>query len=181
VSSNSRYGPTGPPDELFGVRFVGDARPCSAAECAKPVWDASPGRLVLVDLILARSALGEAAPHSCVTRRIDLHAHPALLRATGTVLGVARRSFVTGSLFVGTAELRTPSGMVLGTATGRFVASDALLPVAYESEPRNIEVGSLGDLLKLRFDADPHTGTLPTGPRTRIRPASSTEESRPPR
>ncbi|MFE9322375.1 acyl-CoA thioesterase domain-containing protein [Nocardia sp. NPDC052278] len=141
--------------------------PCSAAECVKPVPAGNPGWLMpLIDLILARSALGDLAPHSCVTRRIDLHVHPDRLSDAETVRGVARRCFATGAMLVSTAELRSPSGMVLGTATGNFVASDSFLPVPYEADPQHIEAGSLIDLLELRFDPDPHTGMLPAGPRT---------------
>lgn len=157
-------GPTGIPDELFGVRLVGSTDNHVAADTHKPQADANPGWLtVALDLLLARAALGGCSITSAVTLRMDLNVHAPTLWSATSIRGIGRRSFTSDALSMSTAEFRTADGALVATGMGAFVAVDVPLPHPYVARSTSAPSASLSDLLHLEIDHRSGTGTLPTG------------------
>lgn len=150
-------GPTGQPDVAFAVRLLGASDHHTAADCATPHGSANPGWLMpLVDLLLARGALGPGSATSCVTMRMDLNVNAAALAATTTVRGLARQAFADPSSTAGTCELRGDDGTVVATGMGVFVSIDTPLPDPFEATAGHEVSSALTELLPLTFDDSRH-------------------------
>lgn len=154
-SPSDPIGPTCEPDVVFGVRLLGASESCVAADCVTPHGDGNPGHLTtLIDLLLARGALGTASPNSCVTLRMDLNVHPERLAAATRVRGLARNSFDSEQLAAATCELRADNGTLVATGMGLFVTAHGTLPLPFEAtEPESRSSLGLASLLEIKADS----------------------------
>lgn len=169
----SVVGPTGAPDELFGIRLVGEVEGRSAADMVTPDDDADPGWLMpMTDLLLARSLIAREMAfgdtHSgCVTVRFDFTFDPTALARAGRVRGLGRQAFVTGALGSSSCELRGEDDAVVATGIGLFVLNDSGVPDPVAAEPATKpQAHSLATLLDLDLDADAGQAIMPVGPVT---------------
>ncbi|MGW0040018.1 PaaI family thioesterase [Gordonia sp. NPDC003376] len=158
-------GPTCAPDELFGVRLLGQVPGGVAADCLTPPGEANPGWLMpMVDLLLARATVTNGA--GCVTSRIDLDVDPGALAGSDLVRGVGRSALAHGVLGTSTCEIRSTTGVLVGTGMGTFVLDSGGVPDPYASTGNGevSHVPSLTGLLGIELDTDSGTGTLEVVP-----------------
>lgn len=165
----SLIGPTGPPDELFGVRLIGHSNGMAVADCTKPLGDPNPGWLMpMIDLLLARATLDPTRSHSCITLRIDLNVHPAALAAADTVRGIGRSGFSAGAVASSNCKIRCKAAEfgaaeLVATGSGMFMFDVAELPHPSEAALARRHSSTLVELLGLDIEVTPGTTVMPTG------------------